>query len=300
MGVPSHVTHAVHLLTTLAHPGVVRSDQAWDMDLAILGAQLPDMFYHNRRRRPSGLHLGVVIHKEGVGRLAGALLCAPGFPDRSRRSLVAGLVCHAVLDRAIHPWINYVTADSPDRADHVMLEQIIDECLGRRSGAAELGQRIAGSARAVTESAVTADALLQAVAAALRQTYPRAGNDERLLERCRNALLDARDFWSWRAGRSPGRPIPAAACSIALNTSGKDWKSPWDSSVSRNDSVEDLMTKATETAAEIVALTTAEPGGIAARLGNANLSDGQRDGPPLPRVSSGPEIAAELRRSLAG
>ncbi len=267
------------------------------MDLALLGAQLPDLFYHNRRRRPSGLHLGVVVHKEGAGRLAASMLAADSMDRSQRESLVAGFICHVILDRAVHPWINYVTADSPERADHVMLEEILDACL---AGANELPRRVARAARRIADQQEMAEGVLACLVSALHESYPRAGSDERLLLRCSNSLQDAADFWSWRAERGPRGTVPDTACAIALNSRRRRWFSPWDPWTPRTESVSDLTEAATVSAAETIQGMLSAPGELQTLLGNANLSDGQQDGPPLARTASGPEIAAELRTVLGG
>ena len=66
----------------------------------VLGAQGPDIFYHNRRRKPSGLHFGALIHRKGYGRLTAAMVeygkafdAAPDDPivgSRLARAALAG------------------------------------------------------------------------------------------------------------------------------------------------------------------------------------------------------------------
>ena len=75
------------------------------------GCQGPDIFYHNRRTMPSGLHYGALAHRRGFGSLvAGAAASLPAAEREATSASAAyllGLATHAAVDRATHPFIIY-------------------------------------------------------------------------------------------------------------------------------------------------------------------------------------------------
>jgi hypothetical protein len=186
-----------------------------------LGCQGPDIFYHNRRTMPSGLHYGALAHRRGFGSLvAGA---AASLPSAEREATSAsgayllGLATHAAVDRATHPFIIYFSGwalpsdpgSARFRGCHPFLERLLDigllaEELGISPRDYGLSSRL-GLDRPVDREA--ADAALVALwAAGLRAAYPRATAADHSLEiRIANALADARNFY---ALTDPGSAAP--------------------------------------------------------------------------------------------
>ncbi|GEM_PF-568220 len=112
-----------------------------------IGCQGPDIFYHNRRLRPSGLKFGQLLHRRGYGSFVRIFLektCEkPARSETERKELlerfafILGFVTHAILDRHTHPFINYfsgwVDPSKPQTRRyfrcHAFLERIIDVML---------------------------------------------------------------------------------------------------------------------------------------------------------------------------
>ncbi len=203
---PSHISHYL-FASDLVHRILPARDAAAlteDFNAFLtLGAQGPDLFLHNRRRKPSGLTYGMILHRKSAGRF-----CASLVETNQHKPFVSpegaytiGWISHIVLDRILHPYINYragwVIPKHPEtysyRVNHVFLERTIDVLLlrARRNmapDAFDFASRIEvdpGEARGLFGS------VRQALVAATR----RAGDDSDLSRRIRNAYLDAVDYY---------------------------------------------------------------------------------------------------------
>jgi hypothetical protein len=179
-----------------------------------LGCQGPDIFYHNQRTKPSGLHYGALAHRRRFGSLvagaAASLSSEDRKPDSPAGAYLLGLATHAAVDRATHPIIVYfagwvdpaVPGSERRRGCHPFFERLLDvELLRARLGigpkayglSARLGLEPAKAGRA--KQAEEDKALVSLWVAALRSAYPRATGADFLLEaRVANALVDARHF----------------------------------------------------------------------------------------------------------
>ncbi len=202
-----------------------------------LGCQGPDIFYHNQRTKPSGLHYGALAHRRSYGRLvAGAVASLPAVRSHARgeaEAYILGLATHAALDRATHPFIVYfsgwqdpaVPGTERFRSCHPFLERLLDVgYLGRALGLAPadydiaellgLDEDLLAPSRSLPELDCARDALFVALwSAGLRSAFPRSTGSDFLLEkRVENALLDGRYFY-----RITNPAI------TALNPERKDW-----------------------------------------------------------------------------
>ena len=131
-----------------------------------LGAQGPDIFYHNQRTRPSGLHYGALAHRRNYG-LAMEAMCAALIEGRGASAAgradsiegrgaraadrtdylegqvaldspeaawLIGFATHAAVDRIIHPFIVYFSGwqiplmpeTARYRSCHPFLERLLD------------------------------------------------------------------------------------------------------------------------------------------------------------------------------
>ena len=180
-----------------------------------LGCQGPDIFYHNQRTKPSGLHYGSLAHRRMYGSLMAAAAAAVPEGERGLEcpagAYLLGLATHAAVDRATHPFIIYFSGwvDPSDpgterlRGCHPFLERLLDISLiegrlGLTPREYGLASRLSLDNPANTQAAGRADsALVTLWAAGLRAAYPRAtGSDSSLPERIANALADARNFYT--------------------------------------------------------------------------------------------------------
>jgi hypothetical protein len=187
-----------------------------------LGCQGPDIFYHNQRTKPSGLHLGALAHRRGYGTLVHGALSAflsgslPLRPEREEGPRLAALAwllgfsTHAALDRALHPYIvcfsGWADPARPGselrRSCHPFLERILDlalleELRGRKGAEMDFEALLPLDLRADAQGEPVTGELVTAICVAgLRAAYPRATATDFLLERrVANALTDARWFW---------------------------------------------------------------------------------------------------------
>ncbi|MCL2478125.1 MAG: zinc dependent phospholipase C family protein [Treponema sp.] len=184
----------------------------------ILGCQGPDIFYHNRRRRPVGLEYGSLLHRRGSGIFTAGLL-KMGLPDpppdeddiragRREKGINAlgvyalGFMTHAILDRHAHPYIVYKTGCASNDAAgayshvvfHLFFERILDVLMLQRRGT-EISSW--GQEKMLADICEKPPLGLQELLArALVLAFPeRAGKDEKLRVRIENALADCANFY---------------------------------------------------------------------------------------------------------
>lgn len=204
---PSQISHyifATDLARTLDSGTASALTGTLDPFLA-LGAQGPDIFLHNRKRRPAGLNYGIILHRKNAG-----LFCASLIRANNRESIASpegaytlGCISHVVLDRLLHPYINYHAGwVEPKqkhtygyRINHPFLERIIDVKLlesRRRMTPDELDF---ASRIALDEDYATP--LLAAIRTGIRTATRRGGSDTDMLHRLSNAYKDALDYYRY-------------------------------------------------------------------------------------------------------
>lgn len=206
---PSHVSHLLHAEEILAG-----SDHAVRLApllepparaFLVLGAQGPDIFYHNQRRRPTGIAYGSLMHRRGYGSAVAAMWAharsADAPLDSWQSAWIIGFASHAILDRHTHPYINahagWPEHGEPDteryRSMHPFLERLIDvELLRRRRG---MHPNDLDFFSRVSCGEKPPQPWLDLMAAALRSTYRKAASDASLGERLRNAYLDTMGYY---------------------------------------------------------------------------------------------------------
>jgi len=170
----------------------------------VLGAQGPDLFYHNRRRKPSGLEYGARLHRFGYGSAAGAMLrylLEHSTPNLNLEAYLFGFVTHVFLDRSVHPYINYFAGWFDPRRDetlqwrgaHAYLERLIDVAMLRRFR--NCGFEAYDFFSRVDAGQQPPQQLVELLAYGLKQAIPRAPKDKSLHTRIEHAYLDARGFY---------------------------------------------------------------------------------------------------------
>ncbi len=149
---PSHIAHmlfgrdAIKSINDKTFNAIIKKES----NLFNLGCQGPDIFYHNKRTKPSGIKFGILLHHERYGRfvsnylrILGESLCmTPKNPlkhiDLEKSfSFILGFITHAILDRRAHPFISFfagwVDPGKPETKRHFMchafFERIIDVLL---------------------------------------------------------------------------------------------------------------------------------------------------------------------------
>ena len=120
-----------------------------------LGAQGPDLFYHNQRTRPLALRYGSLIHRRGFGTLVAHMARTiiagaqrSGRIDVEQVAFLAGFATHADLDRHAHPYIicraGWVRHGQPStqryRRCHALLERLLDVVALRARRGRELAE----------------------------------------------------------------------------------------------------------------------------------------------------------------
>ena len=176
----------------------------------LFGCQGPDIFYHNQRTKPSGLHYGSLAHRKRFGSLVAAAASSlepeNRRPERPEGAYILGLSTHAALDRATHPfivcrslWISAATGDNArHRGCHAFLERLLDrELLALREGISPAEYGISTRLGFDREPDTVIDANLVALwEVGLRAAYPKASFADGLLrQRIANALADGRHFY---------------------------------------------------------------------------------------------------------
>ena len=187
-----------------------------------LGAQGPDIFYHNQRTRPSGLHYGALGHRRNYG-LAVEAMCASLIesgtsPLAPESAWLIGFATHAAVDRVIHPFIVYfsgwqlplVPESARFRSCHPFLERLLDiDILAKLRGLAigdcdferllPLDDKDRHMEIAAAQPGWREDldaALVRLLSSGLRAAFPKAAGADFLIERrIQNAIADARYFF---------------------------------------------------------------------------------------------------------
>lgn len=203
-----------------------------------MGCQGPDIFYHNQRTRPSGLHYGSLAHRrqygaivEGAfrnwlgtrgtrGRLEGGASPDPAF------AWLLGFATHAALDRALHPFV-VAFSGWPDpslpgserfRSCHPFLERILDLLFLKRlrglSGAEfDLENLLPLDGRASPDRERPDEDVAALLLVGLSRAYPQAvAADFLIARRIANTLADARAFFRMT---NPARTCAEGAESVA-------------------------------------------------------------------------------------
>jgi hypothetical protein len=168
-----------------------------------LGAQGPDLFFHNRRSKPSGLHYGSALHRKRYGSFTAALVheLVTAEPEASVMSplglFAVSWASHAVLDRYCHPFINYFAgwggASAEEPSTHAFFERIVDVLMLRRFR--ELSPDAFDFAALIESEPEVPARLAGPIVAALRATFAQARDDERIEHRVSNAFSDALGFY---------------------------------------------------------------------------------------------------------
>ena len=313
---PSHFAHLLHAEDSLARafPDLGELDSTLHSFL-VLGAQGPDIFYHNRRRKPSALLYGSLSHRKNYGRVVAGMVQwsrERGMGLRSELGMyILGYLCHAVLDRKLHPFINY-SSDLPDdrvfpRA-HAFFERIVDIELLRHYRDTEAR---AIDFRSMVDCGKELPAPVEeALSHGFRLSFDRAEGDEELAGRLRNAYLDSLGFYGYtnmvrdtdmRRALEHAETEKRKRAFIALlhpprlppgydfaNRGRRRWCHPCDDAETRTDSLYDLYDDAVRQAERLLhgahagwdgriplLDAEAEPSqpSVEALVGNHNLSD---------------------------
>ncbi len=149
---PSHITHMLFgkdAVKSVNNKNLNRIIETYS-NIFNLGCQGPDIFYHNRRTRPSGIKFGILLHHERYGRFVSNYLRVLGesiclsrksifknFNPEQSFSFILGFITHALLDRRAHPFITFfsgwVDPTKPETKKyfmcHAFFERIIDVLL---------------------------------------------------------------------------------------------------------------------------------------------------------------------------
>lgn len=338
---PSHVAHLLFVddvvsamtsgldLDTLVEP----SNQTY----LVLGAQGPDLFYHNQRTRPTSIAYGSLMHRRGYGTCV-AKMCGwasrHGFDLSSwAGALIIGFATHAVLDRHTHPFINAHSgwsepgdpASERYRSMHPFLERLIDvELLKMRRGIHPNDLQFHGR---ITCGEEAPPAWIETMANGLTGAYRKAKLDTKLEARLRNAYRDSMGFYRFTerideayleealaredAGRIGSRwlsiihPLEVPAELDVLNTSKRSWPHPCSDSGRTTRSFLDCYDEALETActmADRIAAawrgTRVDEDGIEDAVGNWNLSDGRPTERPCTKRFAQPLPLRELQTRM--
>jgi hypothetical protein len=226
---PAQITHilAGDAALSRADPGLFQSLTEEALKWFHLGCQGPDIFYHNQRTRPSGLHYGALAHRRDYGHIVeGALRSRPDWAARRpgapggplppavppavppALAWLLGFATHAAVDRALHPYIVYFSGwvdpslplTQKNRSCHPFFERILDLVyLARARGEAgadfdiEAWLPLEGRSEDGGERQGIEEEVVAALALGLRRGFPRATAADFLLDkRIGNALSDSR------------------------------------------------------------------------------------------------------------
>jgi len=301
---PSHLTHS------LFAEEVITSVLGFDYYSRLIkpiafGAQGPDFFYHNRRTKPSCVMIGAMVHKKQFGSLAAnmaELIISKGRDINSTEgAYLAAFTTHAILDRKLHPYINYRAGWGPDYPNcHPFLERIIDVLMLREKK--ETTPNEIDFYNTVFFGDALPGWLKQLLRDSLLETYPVLQESRNLGIRFENAYTDAMGFYRWIDKVTPeflrsalkhekeyphGRrwlalihpPFPLPEEIDFMNREHRQWFNPCDKTITDTASgyqlYEDALyegRKVVEAAVYVLSRTT-PPEELESVIGNENLSD---------------------------
>lgn len=302
---PSHIAHALLVESAWdklfpsgsseagdapGGPGEAGEARDGPASIAVLGAQGPDIFLHNHRRKPRAFRYGAILHRKGSARLLSSLAesaarcdAATGIPQSKCdiSAFAMGYISHVWWDRILHPYINYsagwrgVPDRLPDRpAMHAFLERIIDVQLLRYRTKKEVDEyrfleRLPSSGRDLS-------ALRTTITTAIRAAVRSAHDDDLLENRIANAFFDSVRYYATtespdsdyfyegrtreRSGTLSSRWLsvvhpPADLITIdGLNLERRRWQHPCAPSRTSNASVPELFERARTKTLETYAL----------------------------------------------
>jgi hypothetical protein len=181
-----------------------------------LGAQGPDLFYHNQRRRPTGIQYGTLLHRRGYGSVTAGLVSAAiqrnAPPSSAIGAYIVAFLTHAVLDRHLHPYINY-KAGRPVQGDpsterfrtmHAFLERLIDIALLQElRGETAREYSFFGKIEPMVTTEPDGIGWVNLIQGALIGAFDRAANDTKLTTRLQNAWLDAVGYYRFTDNVTP-------------------------------------------------------------------------------------------------
>lgn len=220
--VPAHFAHLLFAHESLQRHLSLPSDKLSRAYIA-LGAQGPDLFFHNRRTKPSGLHYGSALHRKRFGSFVASMLSSCRHhglsPDNPLVLHSLAYLTHGILDRHTHPFINYFGGWGTPRPGlphtHAFFERIVD-CLlmkqrwGRHPSAYDFSGELEAvlsddfaapeasrpSGTAVDSRAIPPE-LRHLLAESLLATFHQAESDDALEQRIANAFDDAIGFYRY-------------------------------------------------------------------------------------------------------
>ncbi|MFW6313282.1 MAG: zinc dependent phospholipase C family protein [Spirochaetota bacterium] len=341
---PSHVAHLL-----FAEDAIARSVRARELKpilappenrYLVLGAQGPDIFYHNQRRRPKGLAYGSLMHRRGYGTAVAHMWARARETNAAAwaTAWIIGFATHAVLDRHAHPYINsrsgWQEQGKPEtdrfRSMHAFLERLIDVDLLRRKRG--MHPNDLGFFERVSCGGEPPPAWVDLLAHGLRNTYAKAADDSRLVDRLHSAYLDTMGYYRFTThvdahylekglAREESGVVGSRWLSIVhppevpddldvMNEKHEEWPHPCSIDDRRTMSFLDCYENALDEAAHMIDVivewwnsdpTRGHPM-IEATVQNWNLSDGRPTERPCTKRHSAPlplhEIQGRIRASI--
>jgi hypothetical protein len=339
---PSHVTHLLYaedILARCMHAGRLHTlALPPNRSYLVLGAQGPDVFYHNQRRRPTALAYGSLMHRRRYGTAVAHMWEWARAHDLTMDSWAAawlvGFASHAILDRYTHPFINahagWPESGKPEterfRSMHPFLERIIDVQLLKDHR--QLHPNDLDFYRQVSCGEEPPRNWIALMTHALGQTYDKAAADALLDERLRSAYLDTMGYYRFtnrvdadylrealekeERGELDSRwlsivhPPEVPGDVDVLNRAHHEWPHPCSLAETSNESFLDCYERAVRVGSETVdriveAWTLGYERGLA-EIENAvtdwNLSDGRPTERPCPKRHAVPLPLAELQKRI--
>lgn len=199
---PSHTTHYLFFRQCLEQLKLANDE--FEMQnytkAHVLGTIGPDLFYHNLRTRPSALLYAGKLHRRGFGQIAADMLSRAETKDE--RDFTYSFISHAILDRLMHPYINYfagftVRKSQPyrdiDKRSHMFLERCIDSALIKK----RLHMKVQDFDfyTLLPDKQTALQLYTKLMLPALHTVYNQPQQDDEL--RIHNAVNDAYGFYSW-------------------------------------------------------------------------------------------------------
>lgn len=218
---PSQITHVLAGMRARERAGLVLESRT--VPLFNMGCQGPDIFAHNRRTKPFALAYARLLHRRRYGTFCrSAAIRLLEHPDPEAHAWLSGFVTHQALDRTVHPYIIFRSAQLPFDAVpgvspalyHAFFERIIDVLLLRQLTGRPVSRFNMDPLFRMDRDSI--HALSHFIASVLHTVYPENNaKNSRLETRVENAFRDTRYFYHMTNPVRTSMVIPADRSAIS-------------------------------------------------------------------------------------
>lgn len=218
---PSHISHVLFAQRVLQLP-------QWTSASLAIGAQGPDIFYHNQRTSPRGLGIGISLHRHHYGRFCALLVehfARQGHgPDSEAGVFLGAFMSHGILDRVLHPYINGLAGTFypgfPEtkrfRYAHPFFERVMDQVYA--SDLEGCAAQDLDFAQVFDQGPQIPPLIAQGLHHGVVHSMAKRAKDPELAQKIQNAYGDSRGYYLWSQEEARTRTAPSTSPTVDDDT----------------------------------------------------------------------------------